>query len=68
MYLCMYHRETVFNILKVTSAVYYIMAYSIFNLVIPVKQRHAKHVMSPNLNVNLLLLLGVQLTVKLIFM
>jgi len=30
-----------FNILKVTSAVYYIMSYSIFNLVIPVEQRHA---------------------------
>jgi len=50
-----------FNILKVTSAVYYIMAYSIFSLVIPVKQRHARQVMSPNLNVNLLLLLGVHL-------
>jgi len=50
-----------FNILKVTSAVYYIMAYSIFNLVVHVKQRHAKQGMSPNLNVSLLLLLGVQL-------
>jgi len=49
------------NILKVTSAVYYINVYSIFNLVISVKQRHAKQVMSPNLNVKILLLLGVQL-------
>jgi hypothetical protein len=46
--------------LKVTSAVYHINVYSIFNLVIPVKQ-DAKQVMNPNLNVNLLLLLGVQL-------